>query len=140
MKKEDVKAGMEIFIKGIRNKSFPIDKIEDDFAYVVGDFCKDVPVLQFIKISLIDLINVNEDSKFTLKDGVKYDEKILVSNNGLSWYLRSFHSYGKLHGSCFTRLQSDDLDVRNDISIGEDGFTDQESVYWKYYKRFNFID
>jgi hypothetical protein len=140
MKKEEIKVGMDVVINGFYNKSFPIVAIEDDNAIVSGFFSDALKIAQTIKIPLNTFIEGNvEDAKFRLKDAVKYKDTILVSNDNQTWYIRSFSSYGNTYGSVYTILQMDDADVRDDISIGSDGFTDQSEVYWKFYKRIVFL-
>ena len=115
MRVVDVVVGMEVEIDGFYNKSFPIFKIENNIAFVKGKFSDKLSIEQVIEIPIIDLINGNFERKtIKLKDCVKWDEDILVSNNGNTWYIRSFHSFGKKIGYVNTRLCAADTDVEYD--------------------------
>lgn len=136
MQVQDVVVGMEVEIDGFYKTSFPIFKIENDIAFVKGRFSDKLSIEQVIEIPIIDLISGDfENKRIKLKDCVKWDEDILVSNNGNTWYIRSFHSFGKNIGSVNTRLCAADTDVDYD----EYGVTIGDIVSWKMFKRFNLI-
>jgi len=137
MKKEDVKIGMEVEIKGFYDKSFPIIEVNELYVTIQGKFTKEIPLNQIIQIPIEELIDGSfEGKKFTLKDFPKWDEQVLVSDDGDAWFIRSFDSFcNKEIGSVYTRLQANDKKMQYDSN----GESVGETVKWKMYKRFNLI-
>jgi hypothetical protein len=136
MRREDIKIGMQINIKGFNNISFPITEIDKNTVTIKGIFYDKISLEQIIKIPFSELIDGSfENKKFTLKDFPKWDETILVSNDGNTWFIRSFNSFcDKEIGSIYTRLCAAD-----DMDYDDDGYSIGHCVRWKMYKRFNIL-
>jgi hypothetical protein len=137
MRKEDVKIGMEVEIKGFYKQSFPIIKIDGCNITIKGKFSNEIPLDQTVQIPITELINGSfEGKKFTIKDFPKWDEEMLVSDDGDAWFIRSFDSFCESEiGYVYTRLQSNDKKMQYDSN----GESVGDSVKWKMYKRFNII-
>lgn len=136
MKKEDIKIGMEVNIKGFYNTSFPIINIDENDVTIKGLFADKITIEQIIKIPFSELIEGSfEGKRFTIKDFPKWNEQILVSNNGNSWYIRSFDSFCETKiGYVYTRLCGAD-----EMEYDEFGDSIGDCVRWKMYKRFTEI-
>ena len=138
MRKEDIKIGMEVIIKGFYDQSFPIINLDEDSVTIKGRFSKEIPLDQTIQIPIGELTDGSfEGKKFTLKDFPKWDEKILVSDDGDAWFIRSFDSFcSREIGQVYTRLQANDKKMQYDSN----GESIGDSIKWKMYKRFNLIE
>jgi len=137
MRKEDIKIGMEVNVKGFFKMSFPIINIDENDVTIKGFFSDKMPFEQTIKIPFSELIEGSfEGKQFTLKDFPKWNEQILVSDDGDAWFIRSFDSFcSREIGQVYTRLQANDKKMQYDSN----GESIGDSVKWKMYERFNLI-
>ena len=136
MRVQDVLVGMEV---EYNSKSYQIVKIENNLAFIKGEFIPNTTIKCTIEFPIESLFHSN--TSFKLKECPKHGEEILVSNNGNSWYIRTFDGYGKQPGSVITIFQSSDMDIPNEVEVhyGSDGFSENEIVEWKMFKRITLI-